>query len=54
VSGSNTADVTATTDARVLSGAFLLPGGKVYQIQAQCIGSTTEFGVVRSAAMMGG
>lgn len=48
VDGSTTDAITAMIDTRVLSGAFDLPGGKVYQMQAQCIGSTSHNGIVRA------
>lgn len=51
VSGSETAEITSTTDARAISGAFLLPGNKLYQMQVQVIGDTDEFGIVRTAAL---
>lgn len=48
VGGSITPNIVGTTDVRVISGAFRLPGKKVYQVQAQCIG-TSGFGIVRSS-----
>lgn len=52
VSGSDTAETSSTTDVRIVSGAFLVPGGKVYQYQAQCIGSTSENAIIRSAQLV--
>ena len=51
VSGSDTAIIDGTVDERQFSGAFLLPGGKLYQIQAQVIGSISHFGIVRSSSL---
>ncbi len=52
VTGSTTAPIDGTTDERQLSGAFELTGGKVYQVQAQCIGGEDEFGIIRTATLI--
>ena len=52
VSGA-TAQTTAQTSTRVLSGIVALQGGRSYQIQAECTGGTgdSNFGVVSSATI---
>lgn len=52
VSGSDTPATSSTVDGRMLSGAFALPGGKVYQVQAQCIGNSGESAIIRSASLV--
>lgn len=52
VSGSLTENIDSAVDERVLSGAFELAGGRVYQMQAQCIGPS-GFGIVRTALPIG-
>lgn len=52
VSGTETEVIDGTTPERVLSGAVDLPGGKVYQMQAQCIGDPGEMGVIHSAQLV--
>jgi hypothetical protein len=48
VDGSLTETIASAVDVRALSGAFELVGGKVYQVQAQCIGPS-GFGIIRTA-----
>ena len=52
VAGSTTEAINGTTDARRLSSSFVLVGGKIYQIQAQCLGASPQTGVVRCAQLI--
>ncbi len=51
IEGSETEVIDAMIDERVVSGSFELEGGRVYQMQAQCIGSS-GFGIIRSAQLV--
>lgn len=50
VSGSVTPNVTTLIDAKVESGTVDLVGGRIYQVQAECIGAS-GYGVMRSAEL---
>jgi hypothetical protein len=55
VSGSTTPVIDGIVDERQISGAFELPGGKIYQMQAQVIGPDPDTkGFIRSATLIGG
>jgi hypothetical protein len=54
VSGSTTADNSSLTVARQISGAFTLPGRKVYEIQSQCVGVASESGIIYNAGLVNG
>jgi hypothetical protein len=53
VSGSTTNNLSDTGDARQLSGAFDLPAGKLYRIEAQVIGAAGT-GLVISSSLING
>lgn len=52
VAGSTTEAIDGTTDVRRLSSSFALVGGKIYQIQARCLGASPQTGVVRCAQLI--
>lgn len=52
VSGSVTPPISATADARALSGLFSLTGGRLYQFQVSVLGGSGS-GTARSAQLMG-
>lgn len=44
------ASISATTEARAVSGVLQLAGAHIYQLQVEVTGATGQFGVVRSVA----
>ena len=40
-----------TADTWAASGTFIVPGGHVYQVQAEVIGASTGFGTLKSAQL---